>query len=53
MIETKAFRAFIITCSLFRSERLSAKIKVSLHKTLIRSVITNACPAWELAADTS
>jgi hypothetical protein len=27
-------------------------IKLSLHKALIRSVMTYACPAWELAADT-
>jgi hypothetical protein len=52
MIETKAFRTFIRIYSLFRSERLSAKIKLTLHKALIRTVITYACPAWELAADT-
>jgi hypothetical protein len=38
--------------SLFKSERLSMNIKLTLHKTLIRSVITFACPAFELAADT-
>jgi hypothetical protein len=57
MIEAKAFRTFIRIYSLLKSERLSANIKLSLHKALIkldeiRSVMTYACPAWELAADT-
>jgi hypothetical protein len=52
MIEGKAFRAFITTYSLFKSKRLSTNIKLTLHKALIRSVITYACPAWEFAADT-
>jgi hypothetical protein len=47
MIEAKAFRKFIRINSLFKSQRLSANIKA-----LIRSVMTYACPAWELAADT-
>jgi hypothetical protein len=47
MIEAKTFRTFIRIYSRFKSERLSANIK-----TLIRSVMTYACPAWELAADT-
>jgi hypothetical protein len=33
-------------------ERLSANIKLILHKALIRSVMTFACHTWELAADT-
>jgi hypothetical protein len=52
MIEVKAFRTFIRLCSLFKSERLSANIKLTLHTALIRSVMIYACPAWELAADT-
>jgi hypothetical protein len=40
IIEAKAFRAFIRVYSLFKSERLSAKIKLTLHKTLIRLVMT-------------
>jgi hypothetical protein len=52
MIEAKAFRTFIKVYSLPKSERLSAKIKLTLHKALIRTVITCTCPAWELAADT-
>jgi hypothetical protein len=52
MIEAKAFRTFIRVYSLFKSERLNANIKLILHKVLIRSVMTYACPAWEFAADT-
>jgi hypothetical protein len=51
MIEAKAFRAFIRIYSLFKSERLSANIKLTLHKALIRSVKTYACPTWEFAAE--
>jgi hypothetical protein len=40
MIEAKAFRTFISAYSLFRSERLSANIKLTLHKAHIRSVMT-------------
>jgi hypothetical protein len=40
MIEAKAFGTFIRTYSLFTSERLSANIKLTLHKALIRSVMT-------------
>jgi hypothetical protein len=52
MIEAKAFRTFIRICSLFNNERLGARIKLTIHKALIRSVMTYDCPAWELAADT-
>jgi hypothetical protein len=52
MIEAKAFKTFIRIHSLFKSECLIANIKLSLHKALIRSVMTYACPTWELAADT-
>jgi hypothetical protein len=52
MIEAKAFRTFIRIYSLFIGERLSANIKFTLHKAVIRSVMTYACPAWEFAADT-
>jgi hypothetical protein len=45
--EAKAFRTFIRIYSLYESVHLSANIKLTLHK-----VITYACPAWELAADT-
>jgi hypothetical protein len=33
MIEAKAFRTFLRVYSLFKSERLSANIKLTLHKT--------------------
>jgi hypothetical protein len=51
-IEAKAFRTFIRLYSLFKSERLRVSIKLTLHKALIRSVMTYACPAWEFAAET-
>jgi hypothetical protein len=51
MIEAKAFRTFIRIYSLFKSERLGANIKLTLHKALIRSVMKYACPAWEFAAE--
>jgi hypothetical protein len=52
MIEAKAFRTFIRVFSLLKNGRLSTNIKLTLHKTLIRSVMTYAYPAWEFAADT-
>jgi hypothetical protein len=52
MIEAKVFRAFIRIYCVFKSEQLSASIKLTLHKGLIRSVMTYACPARELAVDT-
>jgi hypothetical protein len=52
MIKTKAFRIFIKVYALFKSERLSINIKLTLHKALIRSVMTQACSVWEFAADT-
>jgi hypothetical protein len=50
MTEAKAFRIFITIFYLLKSERFSGNIKLTLHKALIRTVITYACPAWELAA---
>jgi hypothetical protein len=52
MIATKAFRTFIRVYSLFKSERLSANIKVTLHKAFLTPVMTYAIPAWEFEADT-
>jgi hypothetical protein len=52
MIEAKVFRTCIITYYLYRSERLSANIKLNLHKAPIISVMTYACPALELVANT-
>jgi hypothetical protein len=46
MIEAKVFRKFITIYCLFKSECLSANIKLFI------SVMTYAYPAWELATDT-
>jgi hypothetical protein len=51
MIEAKAFRTFIRIYSIFKSERLFVNIKLTLHTALISSVMTYACPAWEVAAE--
>ena len=51
-IEAKAFSTFMNTYSLFKSDRLNIRLKLTLYKALIRSVMTYACPAWEFAADT-
>jgi hypothetical protein len=51
-IEAKAFRTFITLYSLFKSGRINSNIKLTLHKALIRSVMTYASPAWEFAAET-
>jgi hypothetical protein len=52
MIEAKVFRTFIRIYSLLIGGRLSANIKLTFQKALIRSVMTSACATWELAADT-
>jgi hypothetical protein len=41
----------LISPTLFKSERLNANIKLTIHKALIRSVMAYACPAWEFAAE--
>jgi hypothetical protein len=51
IIEAKAFRTLVRIYSLFKNEHLSANIKLTLHKALIRSVMNYACPVWELVAD--
>jgi hypothetical protein len=40
MTKAKAFRTFIRIYSLFKSEHLIASIKLTLHKALIRPVMT-------------
>jgi hypothetical protein len=50
-IVTKALRTYITIYSLLKSERLSAKSKLTLYKALMRSKINYACPACEFAAD--
>jgi hypothetical protein len=39
-----ALHTYLTTYSLFKSEHLSTNIKLTLYKTLIRSVMTYACP---------
>jgi hypothetical protein len=51
IIGAKAFGTFIRIYSLFKCEVLSTNIKLTLHKALIRSIMTYDCPAWEFAAD--
>jgi hypothetical protein len=51
-IEARAFKTFIRLYSIFKSERLNANIKLTLHKALIISVMTYTCPASEFAAET-
>jgi hypothetical protein len=45
-LQRAVFRTFIRVYSLFKSEQLNANIKLTLHKVLIRSVMTYACTAW-------
>jgi hypothetical protein len=51
-IEGKAFRTFIRAYSLFKSGQISLKIKLTLQKILITSVLTYSYifPVWEFAA---
>jgi hypothetical protein len=51
MIEANSFRTFIRIYSLFRSERLSTNIKLTLHKALIKSIMTYSCSVLEFAAE--
>jgi hypothetical protein len=48
MTEPKVFGTFIRIYPLFRSEHLSTNIKLTLHKALISSVMTYACPAGKI-----
>jgi hypothetical protein len=48
---TKALPTFIRTYSLFRSGCLGTNIKLTLYKTLFRSVTTYSCSTWVYAAD--
>jgi hypothetical protein len=49
--QSQGLHSFIRIYYLFKSERLSANIKLTLHKALIRSVMTYACLAWEFVAE--
>jgi urease accessory protein UreF len=48
---SQGLQMFIRAYSLFKSEHLSANIKLNLHKALITSITTYASPAWESVAD--
>jgi hypothetical protein len=52
IMEDKTFRAFIEVQSLSESERLNAHIKLTFHKSLIRHILSYACPDWGFSADT-
>jgi hypothetical protein len=47
----KALSMYVRTFSLFKNGCLSTKIKLTLNKALIRSVMTYACPTWEYVVD--
>jgi hypothetical protein len=49
MIEAKVVRTFI-RISLFKREQLNTNIKWTLYKALVRSIMTYAGPAWDIAA---
>jgi hypothetical protein len=49
---SQGLRTFIRVYSLFKIERLSTNIKLTLHKGLTTLVMSYACPAWEFAAGT-
>lgn len=44
--KAKFCRTFIKVCFLFKGERLSTEIKLTLHNALIDSTMTYVCPAW-------
>jgi hypothetical protein len=48
----KALGTYIRTYYIFKSEHLSAHIKLIVFRALIRLIMTYACPTWEFAADT-
>jgi hypothetical protein len=49
MVEANTFGIFIKVSSVFTSERLSANIKLALHKALTKCVMTSTCPWWYAA----
>jgi hypothetical protein len=51
-VTRKANRTFIILYYLLKSDGLSTNSKLTLHKAIIRSIMTYACPTWKFAADT-
>jgi hypothetical protein len=51
-MEYKAFTALLGHTPYSKVSSLSANIKLTLHKVLIRPIMTYASPAWEFTADT-
>jgi hypothetical protein len=51
MIKAKAFRTIIRIHFLFKIERLSTNTELTLHKALIRNIMTYACTACDFAVD--
>jgi hypothetical protein len=51
-IAAKALGTYIRTYSVFKSKYLNANIKLIMNRALIRSIMSNACPTCEFAADT-
>jgi hypothetical protein len=49
---TEVFQNIYKNLLSIQNERISANIKLAIDKALIRSVMSYACPAWELEADT-
>jgi ASC-1-like (ASCH) protein len=45
IIEAKSFKTFNRIYSLFKSERISTNIELTLHKALNRLIMFYACPA--------
>jgi hypothetical protein len=52
IVTTKAYKTFMRLYSLFKSNRLNTNSKLALHKDLIRSIMTYACPAREFPRNT-
>jgi hypothetical protein len=47
----KALGTYIRTYSVFKSNHLSANIKLIVYRALLKSIMTYACPTWEFAKD--
>jgi hypothetical protein len=48
----KALGTYIRIYSVLKNKHLRANIKLIAYRTLIRSILTYACPTWDFAADT-
>ena len=50
--KANASRILITKYFQFKTERFSVEIKWNLHRVIIRSIMTIACPVWQLVTDT-